>query len=326
MVEHAARRGEPLVGQLRALGDADDDADDVAVAERDDEHRADPDAVRAQVVERPAQGTGRRDRLDLRDRRHRPMVAHGAARAGGGGLAPPARAPAYHRGSWRSSELPTAPGRLRAMSSRSSRPPSTTAEELRAAAEARANERIAEAERAAELRVRAADEEAAEVRAAAGPGARGGRGRRGRRRRGAPRPRPPRARGAGPRRAKGARELLYEARIATREVLRDGETISGHLRELSDSLRANAERLLLDIRAAHAEMTARLDRVDPDLGGPSRRRPRRAAAGAVAPTRRPRVPEFIPRRAGAERFRPPYELVFVWSWSSRRARRAALPS
>ena len=110
VVEHAARRGEPLVGQLRVLGDADDDADDVAVAERDDEHRADADAVRAQVVERPAQGTGRRDRLDLRDRRHRPRMAHVAARAGGGVLAPPARAPAYHRGSWRSSELPTVAG------------------------------------------------------------------------------------------------------------------------------------------------------------------------------------------------------------------------
>ena len=38
---------------------------DVAVAERDDEDRADADALRAGVVERPAQRAGRRERLDL---------------------------------------------------------------------------------------------------------------------------------------------------------------------------------------------------------------------------------------------------------------------
>ena len=202
------------------------------------------------------------------------------------------------------------PGPRRATSSRSSQAAERTAEELRAAAEARANERIAEAERAAELRVRAADEEAAEVRAAARR--RGGvrrrplrraRRSRGRRARGARRGR---ARERAPRRGRrarrrtrppsGARELLYEARVATREVLRDGETLSGHLRELSDSLRANAERLLLDIRAAHAEMTARLDRVDPDLGGPAGRAGSRRAAGRRRRTAEPEIPEFIPRR------------------------------
>ena len=46
----------------------------VAVAEGHDEHRPDPDAVRALVVERPAQRAGRRERLDLGDgRRHRPF-------------------------------------------------------------------------------------------------------------------------------------------------------------------------------------------------------------------------------------------------------------
>jgi len=79
-------------------------------------------------------------------------------------------------------------------------------------------------------------------------------------------------------------------------VLRDGETLSGHLRELSDSLRANAERLLLDIRAAHAEMTARLDRVDPDLGGPLGRTDRGAPPAAKRPSVEPEIPEFIPRR------------------------------
>ena len=56
------------------------------------------------------------------------------------------------------------------------------------------------------------------------------------------------------RRPAAAREAQRRPRPApaTREVLRDGETPSTHLRQLSDSLRANAERLLLDIRAAHA--------------------------------------------------------------------------
>jgi len=148
-----------------------------------------------------------------------------------------------------------------------------TAEELRAAAEARANDRIAEAERAAELRVRAADEEAADVRAIAESA----------------------AREAQENAAKRAREVIHEARIATREVLRDGETLTGHLRELSDSLRANAERLLIDIRAAHTEMTARLDRVDPDLK-PSAGRLDRGAGMAPSSSPEPEVPEFILRR------------------------------
>ena len=180
------------------------------------------------------------------------------------------------------------------------------AEELRAAAEARANERIAEAERAARAARAAADEEAADVRAAAEAEAREA----------LPRPRPPReswrggrreAREAGRARGGGqgrrrARELIYEARAATREVLRDGETISGHLRELSDSLRANAERLLIDIRAAHAEMTARLDRVDPDLGavrGPPGPPPRRQRLGRR--TRDPRVHPAPPALSGSVR-------------------------
>ena len=163
------------------------------------------------------------------------------------------------------------------------RPPSATAEELRAAAEARANERIAEAERAAELRVRAADEEAAEVRAEALAAADG---------RAHAATRRPRRRDKAARRAPASSSTRRA--LATREVLRDGETLSGHLRELSDSLRANAERLLLDIRAAHAEMTARLDRVDPDLGRP--RRPPGSRPRRPPPPRRanPRSPSSSP--------------------------------
>jgi hypothetical protein len=69
-------------------------------------------------------------------------------------------------------------------------------------------------------------------------------------------------------------------------VLREGEQLSGNLRELSDALRVNAERLLRDVRAAHEELKSRLDAVDLD------RRP--------PPTPQPPpdldVPEFLPRQ------------------------------
>jgi hypothetical protein len=80
-------------------------------------------------------------------------------------------------------------------------------------------------------------------------------------------------------------------------VLHEGEEISANLRELGDALRANADRLLRDIRLAHAELTSRLDRADPSgragsaVGSASR-------APASPSTDRPPeldVPEFIPR-------------------------------
>ena len=153
------------------------------------------------------------------------------------------------------------------------------AEELRAEAEVRAAERIAEAERAADLRIRAADEEADEVRAEALTAAEA-------------------ALEARHQAQVRAREQIAEARTAAREVLHEGETLSAHLRELSDSLRINAERLLRDIRLTHAELIARLDRADP--GGWS------DAATGAAPARVPSsappepsadldVPEFLPR-------------------------------
>ena len=142
--------------------------------------------------------------------------------------------------------------------------------------------------------MRAADEEAAECARRRGRRARRWRGRAPKPTRGAGRAREVaaarREEAAATRPPARARELIYEARVATREVLRDGETLSGHLRELSDSLRANAERLLLDIRAAHAEMTARLDRVDPDLGalrgppGPPRAGRRRRTPSPTSPS------------------------------------------
>lgn len=144
------------------------------------------------------------------------------------------------------------------------------AEELRQATERRAAERIAEADRAAAMRVQAADDEAAELREEAVEQAQETRDKA----------------------AVNAREILSEARTVAREVLRDGEQISGHLGELGDALRINAERLLRDVRLAHAELTSRLDQADPDPPDAAGR-----AAGTALPRRGDEldVPEFIPR-------------------------------
>jgi cell division septum initiation protein DivIVA len=116
------------------------------------------------------------------------------------------------------------------------------AEQVREEAEQRLRERIAEADRAAEHRVQAAEAEALEILGAAQEQAdkivAEGRER--------------------------AREIAGEADRAAREVLRDGTELSGDVRDLSSSLRRNAELLLRDIRLAHAQMTARLDQAVPD--------------------------------------------------------------
>ncbi len=88
-----------------------------------------------------------------------------------------------------------------------------------------------------------------------------------------------------------AREIVGEASASAREVLRDGTELSGHLRELSDSLRTNAELLLRDVRLAHAEMTARLDQVS--VGPPPSSDPASSRTSAIDALD---VPEFHPGR------------------------------
>ena len=60
-----------------------------------------------------------------------------------------------------------------------------------------------------------------------------------------------------------AREITGEAHAVSHEVLQEGTEISRNMRELSVSLRNNAERLLRDVRLAHGGMTARLDQAAP---------------------------------------------------------------
>ena len=58
-------------------------------------------------------------------------------------------------------------------------------------------------------------------------------------------------------------------------MLREGTELSRNLRELSVSLRNNAERLLRDVRLAHGGMTARLDQAGPGAGAGEAPRPAR---------------------------------------------------
>lgn len=138
-----------------------------------------------------------------------------------------------------------------------------SAEQIRRDAEGRMRERIAEGDRAAKHRIDAAEAEALEILANAQIEA-------------------DKITQAARDEARG---IVAEASGSAREVLRDGTELSGNLRELSESLRSNAELLLRDVRLAHAEMTARLDQ------------------GAPADTRLPAdpgmdldVPEFHPGR------------------------------
>src|SRR4029077_367890 len=87
-----------------------------------------------------------------------------------------------------------------------------------------------------------------------------------------------------------AREIVSESHVVAREVLREGTELSRNLRELSVSLRSNAERLLHDVRLAHGGMTARLDQAGPGAGqGVTPRNP-------DDPGEDLDVPEFIPPR------------------------------
>ena len=139
------------------------------------------------------------------------------------------------------------------------------AEDLRQQAERRMRERIAEGDRAAANRIEAAEAEALEILAGAQEQV---------------------DKILDEARAE-ARQLVAEASGSTREVLRDGTELSGNLRELSDSLRTNAELLLRDVRLAHAEMTARLDQVSPAADRPA---PRTVEVDELD------VPEFHPGR------------------------------
>ncbi|HMH47859.1 MAG TPA: hypothetical protein VK538_09100, partial [Solirubrobacteraceae bacterium] len=88
--------------------------------------------------------------------------------------------------------------------------------------------------------------------------------------------------------------IVGESHVVAREVLREGTELSRNLRELSVSLRNNAERLLRDVRLAHGGLTARLDQASPggSSGGPEAGA--RRSGGGDDPDDDLDVPEFIP--------------------------------
>ncbi len=205
-----------------------------------------------------------------------------------------------------------------------------TAEQIRAEAEKQVRQRIAEVQRAAENQVSAAEEEAEEILASAREEATRIRaeakaeaeqavakatdqgleimGRAG------DDAEQTRAEAAKEREetAWRAKELMRDASETAAGVDREAVHAVGNLRELGDSLRANAERLLKDVQTVHARMVAQIERVEAAAGTatPARRSPRDGAgrsAGSGAErsgrARRPSpsdgddeldVPEFLP--------------------------------
>lgn len=194
---------------------------------------------------------------------------------------------------------------------------------LRESTEARVAQRIEEADRAADLRVAAADQEAAEILAEAQARAEAlesevreattnerlvtaaqVRDLEDAARREATKIQEEAATEATTQRERArddARALVGEARDAARTVLSEGEQLSANLAEMGQSLRVNSERLLRDVRAAHNQLIATLDRIAPAGAGELRARRVRPSERSAEPAAGydeagadVDVPEFIP--------------------------------
>lgn len=202
------------------------------------------------------------------------------------------------------------------------------ADELREQAEARARERIAEAERAGAMRVTAAEDEAEDIMAAARKQAEAIT-RSANELQAAAEERKlvalqeateiverlsteatEQAERTRIRARDDARALVHDARVVTAQVLREGTELSDNLRELSESLRRNAERILNDVKDAHARLTADLDRAmveepfvaDARLPGDAGEAPIIRTEAVMADVAD--IPEYVPtrrrRREGGE--------------------------
>ncbi len=103
-----------------------------------------------------------------------------------------------------------------------------------------------------------------------------------------------------------ARELLDDAHYAAREVVRETEALTGNLRALAQSLVRNADQLTRDVALVHGQLVSHLDAALPPSDPASDRFPTpagadaRAAAAREARETRPSfdVPDFVkaPRR------------------------------
>ena len=193
------------------------------------------------------------------------------------------------------------------------------AQQLRELTERRVDERIAEADRAAALRVEAAENEAHDIldaahieaertrAAAAAQGEEAGRiaAQRARDLEGAARKEAERIRAEADAystemrtaAADDAGQITREARTVARDVLAQGTELSKHLDQLSGSLRSNSERLLRDVRDAHGRLTAALGDarvVELDRRGRGASQPPRRRARSASDDDDLDVPEFIP--------------------------------
>jgi len=91
--------------------------------------------------------------------------------------------------------------------------------------------------------------------------------------------------------------------VVAHDILAEGTEISRNLRELSVSLRNNAERLLRDVGLTHGAMTARLDQIssgtdtEVEESAPTRGRQKRGRRkqGQERSNEDLDVPEFLPR-------------------------------
>jgi hypothetical protein len=105
---------------------------------------------------------------------------------------------------------------------------------------------------------------------------------------------------------RAAREIIAEAHAAARDVLHDGTTLSGHLQELSDSLHRNAERLLNDVKLAHARLTADLDQAAPAGGIDAAPRASRGdGSTSVSPGFASKPAPVVSRKGGDDDFEIP---------------------
>lgn len=94
-----------------------------------------------------------------------------------------------------------------------------------------------------------------------------------------------------------AQEMLKRARSVADDVSAEGTELGANLYQLSSSLRANAERLLGDVASAHQALTAEIDRVDPQSSpAPASRRQIRPRS-TEEDNGDLEIPEFLPRRS-----------------------------
>jgi hypothetical protein len=179
------------------------------------------------------------------------------------------------------------------------------AEKIRAEAEARMSERIAEGDRAAEFRVKAAEEETSEAIKLAQEEALRIRSEAEEAKTEAANQALTVVQGeaAGVRAEadERARSLIADARDTAAGVRAEGLELVSHLREMGDSLKANADRLLRDVQRIHSRMTRELDSVGSATDEPevtaSRSRPSAAdeSESLLSPTGEVLdVPEFLP--------------------------------